>query len=107
MANIVFTKQFEDHHIYKEDEIINLIKFADNNDLNLITTEKDIVKIPKKYHFKINCLKIKIEFDKHDLISLKLLLKKKLSRKNIFELTLIQPFHQIIELHQFLGHWCR
>ena len=77
--NIVFAKQFEDHHIYKENEIINLIKFADNNDLNLITTEKDIVKIPKKYHLKINCLKIKIEFDKHDLISLKLLLKKKLN----------------------------
>ena len=77
--NIALTKQFQDHHNYNENEIINLIKLADDNNLRLITTEKDIVKIPKKYHSKINCLKMKIEFDKHDLISLKLLLKKKLN----------------------------
>ena len=77
--DIAFTKQFKDHHNYKENEIINLIKFADDNNLRLITTEKDIVKIPKKYHLKINCLKMKIEFDKHDLIRLKSLLKKKLN----------------------------
>ena len=77
--DIAFTKQFKDHHNYKENEIINLIKFANDNNLRLITTEKDFVKIPKKYHLKINCLKIKIEFDKYDLISLKSLLKKKLN----------------------------
>jgi len=77
--NIAFIKQFNDHHNYKENEIINLLKFAKNNNLRLITTEKDIVKIPKKYHLKISCLKMKIEFDKHDLKSLKLLLKKKLN----------------------------
>ena len=77
--DIAFTKQFKDHHNYKENEIINLIKFADDNNLRLITTEKDIVKIPKKYHLKINYLKMKIEFDKHDLIRLKSLLKKKLN----------------------------
>ena len=76
--NIALIKQFKDHHNYKENEIINLIKLADDKNLRLITTEKDIVKIPKKYHLKINYLKIKIEFDKHDLISLRLLLKKNL-----------------------------
>lgn len=76
---IALIKQFGDHHNYTENEIIDLINLADNNDLKLITTEKDIVKIPKKYHLKINCLKMKIQFDKHDLISLKLLLKKKLN----------------------------
>ena len=77
--NIALTKQFADHHNYKENEIIDLIKLADDNNLRLITTEKDIVKIPKKYHLKINCLKLEIEFDKYDLITLKLLLKKKLN----------------------------
>ena len=76
---IALIKQFDDHHNYKENEIVNLIKLADDNNLRLITTEKDIVKIPKKYHLKINYLKIKIEFDKNDLISLKLLLKKELN----------------------------
>ena len=55
------------------------LKLANDNNLTLITTEKDIVKIPKKYHFKIKCLKMKIEFDKNDLISLRLLLKQKLN----------------------------
>ena len=73
------TKEFEDHHNYKENEIDNLIKLANENNLKLITTEKDIVKIPKKYHLKINCLKMKIEFDKQDFFSLKSLLKKKLN----------------------------
>ena len=77
--NIALTKEFEDHHNYKENEIIDLIKLANENNLKLITTEKDIVKIPKKYHLKINCLKMKIEFDKQDLISLKSLLKNKLN----------------------------
>ena len=77
--NISLTKEFEDHHNYKENEIINLIKLANDNNLRLITTEKDFVKIPKKYHFKINCLKIKIEFDENDLINLKLLIKNKLN----------------------------
>ena len=77
--NIALTKEFEDHHNYKENEIDDLIKLANENNLKLITTEKDIVKIPKKYHLKINCLKMKIEFDKQDLISLKSLLKKKLN----------------------------
>ena len=77
--NIALTKEFQDHHNYKENEIIDLIKIANENNLKLITTEKDIVKIPKKYHLKINCLKMKIKFDKKDLISLKSLLLKKLN----------------------------
>ena len=52
---------------------------ANENNLKLITTEKDIVKIPKKYHLKINCLKMKIKFDKQDLNKLKSLLKNKLN----------------------------
>ncbi len=77
--NVTLTKEFEDHHNYKENEIIDLITLANDNNLTLITTEKDIVKIPKKYHSKIKYLKMKIEFDKNDLISLRLLLKQKLN----------------------------
>ena len=77
--DIGLTKHFTDHHNYKENEIINLITLANDNNLTLITTEKDIVKIPKKYHSKIKYLKMKIEFDKNDLTSLRLLLKQKLN----------------------------
>ena len=77
--DVTLTKEFKDHHNYKENEIFDLIKLADDNNLTLITTEKDIVKIPKKYHLKIKYLKMKIEFDKNDLTSLRLLLKQKLN----------------------------
>ena len=77
--NVTLTKEFKDHHNYKENEIIDLITLANDNNLTLITTEKDIVKIPKKYHLKIKYLKMKIEFDKNDLTSLRLLLKQKLN----------------------------
>ena len=77
--SILIKKDNNHKNNYKENEIIDLIKIADDNNLTLITTEKDIVKIPKKYHLKIKYLKMKIEFDKNDLISLRLLIKQKLN----------------------------
>ena len=47
--------------------------------LNLITTEKDFVKIPKKFHKKIKYIPIKVQFKKNDLSDLKSYLKKKLN----------------------------
>lgn len=44
--NIIFTKTFEDHHLYTQKDIDNLIKNAKKNNANaLITTQKDEVKI--------------------------------------------------------------
>ncbi len=77
--NVKITKEFSDHYRYKEKDIIKLIKIADQNNLNLVTTEKDFVKIPKEFHKKIGFVPIKVEFKKNDLLDLKSYLKKKLN----------------------------
>ena len=77
--NIVSTKEFFDHHIYSKIEIEQLIQSANSQNLKLITTEKDIVKIPKKYHSFINYIKMNVELDKNDLKILKLFFKEKLN----------------------------
>jgi tetraacyldisaccharide 4'-kinase len=54
--NVVKTKDFEDHHAYTKQEIDELIKQAKSQNLTLITTEKDFVKIEDTSN--IYCLKI-------------------------------------------------
>lgn len=52
---------FKDHHFYNENEIKNLIDISEKNNAELITTEKDYIKIPKKFQKNIICLKIDLE----------------------------------------------
>ena len=69
--NPVMTKFFPDHYHYNENDIQSLISEAKNLELQLITTEKDLIKIPKKYQNYIECLKINIEFNnENELLSL-------------------------------------
>jgi len=64
-------KEFPDHYDYGDEDIEDLIKMAGN--LRLITTSKDMVKIPKKYHEKIIEFKIELKLtrEKEFLDSLK------------------------------------
>ena len=69
--NPVMTKFFPDHYHYNENDIQSLVSEAKNLELQLITTEKDFIKIPKEYQNYIECLKINIEFNnKDELLSL-------------------------------------
>ena len=69
--NPVMTKFFPDHYHYNENDIQSLVSEAKNMELQLITTEKDFIKIPKEYQNYIECLKINIEFNnKDELLSL-------------------------------------
>ena len=54
--NVVKTKDFEDHHAYTKQEIDELIAQAKSQNLTLITTEKDFVKLEDTSN--IYCLKI-------------------------------------------------
>ncbi|MCH9753821.1 MAG: tetraacyldisaccharide 4'-kinase [Alphaproteobacteria bacterium] len=60
--------EFPDHHLYNEKEIDNLVKQANNMNSRLITTEKDLIKIPKQYHKDITCLVIELEPEKQKSI---------------------------------------
>ena len=59
--NIVDNIIFPDHYKYKKNDIINIIKNAKSINAQIITTEKDFIKIPKSYQNKINFINIDIE----------------------------------------------
>jgi len=53
---------YPDHYKYNDNDISNIINKANNLNLDIITTEKDFVKIPNKFHNKIKFLSIDLEF---------------------------------------------
>ena len=54
---------FPDHYNYKEKDFLNIIKRSKELNTKIITTEKDFIKIPKRYQKKIKCLKVDLEID--------------------------------------------
>jgi len=54
---------FPDHWSYSEKELDKIIEIAKEEEAGIITTEKDMVKIPKKYRSKMTALKIEVTFD--------------------------------------------
>ena len=66
-AKLTETIVFPDHYMYSEADIEKMLK----KNKHLITTEKDIVKIPEKYHSQITVVKIRFVFDNEsELINL-------------------------------------
>ncbi len=61
--NVIIKKEFSDHHMYSEDEINTLIKIANKNNLHLITTEKDYLRISNNFQKKINYIKLNLTID--------------------------------------------
>jgi len=64
--NILKTKIFPDHHYYSEKELDELVRDAEKLKAKLTTTEKDIVKIPKKYYNSIQVAQLEIVWEKFD-----------------------------------------
>ena len=52
---------FSDHHIFSNNEINNIKKIADKDNLTIITTEKDYLRLSMKQRKKIKYLKISLE----------------------------------------------
>ncbi len=63
--NVTSTKSFPDHYEYKNEDIDKLISEANRQNLKLITTEKDYVKIKDNKNL-INTLPIEMELDLKD-----------------------------------------
>jgi len=61
--NILEQIRFPDHYNYSEKELKILIKKAKENKAILLTTEKDYLRIDKKYRENIKYLKIKIDIE--------------------------------------------
>jgi len=81
LANIKTIKKinFPDHFEYSTKIVKELIKVALNRNCQLITTEKDIVKIEKKFHKFIDILPIEIKIQSNESLKFKSFLQKKLN----------------------------
>ncbi|MFL1780694.1 Tetraacyldisaccharide 4'-kinase [Candidatus Hepatincolaceae symbiont of Richtersius coronifer] len=61
-------KAFPDHYQYQDKDLEALSNYAQQNQLQLITTAKDYVKIPKAYKKNIISFNIKLELDNKDIL---------------------------------------
>lgn len=67
-ANIVDTISYSDHHIYSEDDLLHLAEIANKNKSILVTTKKDIVRIPKNFRSLVKTIDGFIELDDEKLL---------------------------------------
>ena len=54
---------FPDHYNYTGKDFLNIIERSKELNTKIITTEKDFIKIPKRYQKKIKCLKVDLEIN--------------------------------------------
>jgi len=57
---VVHFEGFPDHFPYQESDITRLIKLAENMGANIITTEKDLVRVPAHLRDHLKCLRIRL-----------------------------------------------
>ena len=68
--NLINTVDFPDHYPYTNDEMQYLLTTAEKSNARLITTEKDLIRIPPHYQTQIDTLPITLQFDNpEDLIA--------------------------------------
>ncbi len=58
---VIKKKSFTDHYQFTRKDLESLLDIAKRENLSLITTEKDYVRIPEDYRKNIHCFKIKLE----------------------------------------------
>jgi len=66
-AKIVKEIIYPDHHIFNENDLLNLAEIANKTQSILVTTKKDYVRIPKSYRTLINTLEGEITFEDENL----------------------------------------
>ncbi len=70
-ANVIMWKEFPDHYLYHESDLLDFIFNARSADLPIITTSKDYVRIPENMKKAMNVFSIKLEWkNKEEIISL-------------------------------------
>ena len=67
--NLIKIKSFPDHYYYTDNDIKNMKKYATDNDLEIITTEKDWKRLNTKQRLGINFLQISLEFSNKEALS--------------------------------------
>ena len=67
-ANIVDEISYSDHHIYSENDLLYLAEIANKNKSILVTTKKDMVRIPKAFRSLVNTIDGFIQLDDEKLL---------------------------------------
>ena len=67
-AKIVKEVIYPDHHIFTENDLLNLAEIANKTQSILVSTQKDFVRIPKSYRSLVNTLNGEICFVNEDII---------------------------------------
>ena len=67
-AKIVKEITYPDHHIFDENDLLDLAEVANKTKSILVSTQKDFVRIPKSYRALVNTLEGEIVFENEDLI---------------------------------------
>jgi tetraacyldisaccharide 4'-kinase len=67
-ADIVDWHEFSDHHLYTVYEIENLLKEATQKQAQLITTEKDHMRLPNDFKSQIKTLPITLNFKDNEAV---------------------------------------
>jgi tetraacyldisaccharide 4'-kinase len=71
---------YPDHYKYKDSDIRNILFRAKQLNLKVITTQKDFVKIPKKFKKEIKSLEVELNIKNEN--DLKNFIKEKINEKN-------------------------
>ncbi len=67
-AKIVREMIYPDHHIFDENDLLNLAEIANKTKSILVTTKKDYIRIPKSFHSLVNTLEGEIHFEDERLL---------------------------------------
>ncbi|MBL0942091.1 MAG: tetraacyldisaccharide 4'-kinase [Alphaproteobacteria bacterium] len=67
-GNLIATKEFPDHHPYTIEDLEPLIAQAEKNESWLVTTEKDMVRVPKALQSHLKVFKITLKFKSDSLL---------------------------------------
>ncbi len=56
-------QEFPDHHAYGEKDMEKLVRLAQDHDAHLVTTAKDMLRVPSNWHSHVLTLEIELKFD--------------------------------------------
>jgi len=62
-VELIATETFPDHYQYKNEDLLKLQKLAQKHNSVLVTTQKDLVKIPPLWQDQVHVLDINIQFE--------------------------------------------
>ena len=67
-CDLVDAIPFPDHHYFSTDEVMQLIDTAAAAGAIVVTTEKDLVRVPKEARDMVRSLKVRLEWDDPDAL---------------------------------------